>query len=96
MVVLEEDVGIRVFLGDHSGFRGVVKQRFSDFIVHEVRLDGSIVRLTDLSAPEPYSEPVPSTEEALESLESILPGATGEVCERSLLPHLCSCSTMAI
>jgi len=41
----EDSVGIQGFLTTSRGFRGVVKQRYSDFIVQEIRLDGSIVRL---------------------------------------------------
>jgi hypothetical protein len=32
---IEREVGIRVYLSDEPGFAGVVKARFSDFIVHE-------------------------------------------------------------
>jgi tRNA pseudouridine13 synthase len=33
------------------GFTGVVKARYSDFIVHEVSIDGKVARLTDTSLP---------------------------------------------
>jgi hypothetical protein len=33
--VIETKVGIRVYLSDEPGFAGVVKARYSDFIVHE-------------------------------------------------------------
>lgn len=32
---IETKVGIRVYLSDEPGFAGVVKARYSDFIVHE-------------------------------------------------------------
>ena len=32
---IEKGVGIRVYLSDEPGFAGVVKARYSDFIVHE-------------------------------------------------------------
>ena len=32
---IEKKVGIRVYLSDEPGFAGVVKARYSDFIVHE-------------------------------------------------------------
>jgi tRNA pseudouridine13 synthase len=48
----EEDVGIRLFLTDGPGFRGVIKQRFTDFIVRELAKDtGAPVRLTSLEVP---------------------------------------------
>eukprot|EP00186_Timspurckia_oligopyrenoides_P000499 CAMPEP_0182446370 /NCGR_PEP_ID=MMETSP1172-20130603/4155_1 /TAXON_ID=708627 /ORGANISM="Timspurckia oligopyrenoides, Strain CCMP3278" /LENGTH=699 /DNA_ID=CAMNT_0024642287 /DNA_START=2200 /DNA_END=4296 /DNA_ORIENTATION=+ len=39
MVVFEEDVGIISYVNPHEGFIGVVKQRYSDFIVREVSLN---------------------------------------------------------
>lgn len=48
----EEDVGIRLYLTDGPGFRGVIKQRFTDFIVRELAKDtGAPVRLTSLAVP---------------------------------------------
>ncbi|KAK3103872.1 hypothetical protein FSP39_022552 [Pinctada imbricata] len=44
----EEDVGITEYIGHHTGFHGVIKQRYSDFIVHEIAQDGQIVKLTSL------------------------------------------------
>ncbi|XP_067946503.1 pseudouridylate synthase 7 homolog isoform X1 [Watersipora subatra] len=47
----EADVGIICYIT--SGFKpivGVVKQRFSDFIVNEVDMNGEVVRLTTMSA----------------------------------------------
>ncbi|CEG43712.1 trna pseudouridine synthase d [Plasmopara halstedii] len=45
----ESVVGIQSFLKtDVSGFHGATKQRFSDFVVHEVALDGRIVTLSDV------------------------------------------------
>jgi diphthamide synthase subunit DPH2 len=32
---IEKNVGIQVYLSDDPGFAGVVKARYSDFIVHE-------------------------------------------------------------
>lgn len=44
----ERVVGIRRFLApDARGFRGATKQRYSDFVVREVALDGEVVRLRD-------------------------------------------------
>ncbi|XP_028105796.1 multisubstrate pseudouridine synthase 7-like [Camellia sinensis] len=46
----EAHVGISCYISQLPGFRGVLKQRYSDFIVNEVDLDGNVVHLTDLQA----------------------------------------------
>lgn len=48
----EDDVGITEFLSNHDGFDGIIKYRYSDFLVNEISSDGSIVHLTDLSCPD--------------------------------------------
>ena len=45
----EEQVGIQGYITTQPGFRGTLKYRYSDFIVHEVDLNKRIVRLTDTS-----------------------------------------------
>ncbi|KAM3411621.1 hypothetical protein ACQJBY_003350 [Aegilops geniculata] len=50
--VTEAEVGISCFTSALPGFRGVLKHRYSDFIVHEVARDGSVVRLTSLDLPD--------------------------------------------
>ncbi|PON73871.1 Pseudouridine synthase [Parasponia andersonii] len=47
----ESDVGIFCYISHLPGFRGVLKQRYSDFIVKEVDTDGNVVHLTSLDAP---------------------------------------------
>ncbi|KAK9074958.1 hypothetical protein SSX86_003277 [Deinandra increscens subsp. villosa] len=47
----ESDVGISCYISPLSGFRGILKQRYSDFVVNEVDLDGNVVHLTSLEAP---------------------------------------------
>ncbi|XP_031248960.1 multisubstrate pseudouridine synthase 7-like isoform X1 [Pistacia vera] len=47
----ESDVGIFCFISNLPGFRGILKQRYSDFIVNEVGTDGNVVHLTCLDAP---------------------------------------------
>lgn len=44
----EEDVGITCYISDLPGCHGVIKQRYSDFIVNEVDEDGKVVKLTKL------------------------------------------------
>ncbi|KAF8388099.1 hypothetical protein HHK36_026765 [Tetracentron sinense] len=57
MKTLEEaDVGIFCYISQLPGFRGVLKQRYADFIVNEVDSDGNVVHLTSLDAPPESSE----------------------------------------
>ncbi|QRG37280.1 hypothetical protein FDK38_001652 [Candidozyma auris] len=50
-VVSEADVGVTQYINESyktgGGFYGTIKQRYSDFQVNEVSLDGTVVRLTD-------------------------------------------------
>ncbi|KAL6657539.1 hypothetical protein ACP70R_005319 [Stipagrostis hirtigluma subsp. patula] len=48
----EPDVGISRFASSVPGFRGALKQRYSDFVVHEVARDGALVRLTSVDLPD--------------------------------------------
>ncbi|OAY78955.1 Multisubstrate pseudouridine synthase 7 [Ananas comosus] len=47
----ESHVGISCYVSSLPGFRGVLKQRYADFIVNEVDGDGKIVRLTTVDLP---------------------------------------------
>ncbi|XP_064399578.1 pseudouridylate synthase 7 homolog [Halichondria panicea] len=47
----EEDVGISQYISPHPGIFAILKQRYSDFIVHELALDGSMVQLTSFDLP---------------------------------------------
>nr|CAB3503214.1 unnamed protein product [Digitaria exilis] len=47
----EAEAGISCFASSLPGFRGVLKHRYSDFIVHEVARDGTIVQLTSFDLP---------------------------------------------
>ncbi|XP_027350046.1 multisubstrate pseudouridine synthase 7 isoform X2 [Abrus precatorius] len=51
MTVEEDDVGISSYISNLPGFRGILKQRYSDFIVNEVDRDGTVVQLSSLDAP---------------------------------------------
>ncbi|XP_071141227.1 pseudouridylate synthase 7 homolog [Mytilus edulis] len=44
--VKETDVGILCYINDLPGCHGVIKQRYSDFIVNEVDVNGKVVELT--------------------------------------------------
>ncbi|RWS09437.1 pseudouridylate synthase 7-like protein [Dinothrombium tinctorium] len=54
--VIESDACITLFLGTHKGFSGILKERYSDFVVHEITECGKIVTLDDLSLPREESE----------------------------------------
>jgi len=51
--VEEPVVGICAYMTDTKGFRGILKQRFTDFLVHEVSLEGEVCHLTDPLVPKP-------------------------------------------
>ncbi|XP_030958090.1 multisubstrate pseudouridine synthase 7 isoform X1 [Quercus lobata] len=48
----ESNVGIFCFISNLPGFRGILKQRYSDFIVNEVDKEGNVAHLTSLDAPQ--------------------------------------------
>ncbi|OEL31331.1 Pseudouridylate synthase 7-like protein [Dichanthelium oligosanthes] len=52
----EPDVGIFRFASSVPGFLGALKQRYSDFVVHEVARDGALVRLTSFDLPDDGDE----------------------------------------
>ncbi|KAK9476837.1 pseudouridine synthase [Lipomyces japonicus] len=56
--VQEKDVGIKKFCGSHDGFSGLLKQRFSDFMVHEITPAGKVVQVehVPVQAPEKKRE----------------------------------------
>eukprot|EP01094_Clydonella_sp_ATCC50884_P017215 TRINITY_DN2956_c1_g3_i1.p1 TRINITY_DN2956_c1_g3~~TRINITY_DN2956_c1_g3_i1.p1 ORF type:complete len:773 (+),score=243.69 TRINITY_DN2956_c1_g3_i1:249-2321(+) len=73
--VLEREarVGISKFLGSAAGFDGVMKLRYSDFLVNEINEQGEVVRLDDLTSAPPEAkgdnepEEVPDDEGAVRS-----------------------------
>uniref|UniRef100_A0A8C7I2U7 Pseudouridylate synthase 7 homolog n=1 Tax=Oncorhynchus kisutch TaxID=8019 RepID=A0A8C7I2U7_ONCKI len=72
----ELDVGILKFVSEHQGFSGILKERYSDFVVHEINKEGKTVRLDDLSVPEeeaPVEQPESQvfTEEQKQQLEQL-------------------------
>eukprot|EP00986_Skeletonema_menzelii_P003370 scaffold1028_cov157-Skeletonema_menzelii.AAC.13 len=50
---LERKVGIAEYASPHEGFAAVVKARYSDFIVHEVDLNGNVARLDKIETSAP-------------------------------------------
>ncbi|XP_064605575.1 pseudouridylate synthase 7 homolog [Liolophura sinensis] len=57
----ERDVGITEYISHHKGFSGILKQRYSDFIVNEIALDGHVVKLLDFSIPKAESQETDSS-----------------------------------
>ncbi|XP_029470895.1 pseudouridylate synthase 7 homolog [Rhinatrema bivittatum] len=53
----EFDVGIIKFVSPHKGFSGILKERYSDFVVHEIGKDGSVSYLNNLSVPVDNEDP---------------------------------------
>ena len=47
----EEKLGISAYMSLGDGFSAVVKARYSDFLVHEVDMDGKVARLTNRDIP---------------------------------------------
>lgn len=59
--LLEQDLGIIEFVnGSLPGFSGILKHRFSDFVVHEIDKTGETIRLTDLKLPPPEPSTLPT------------------------------------
>ena len=66
---IERSLGISEYLSTSSvsGFSAVMKARYSDFLVHEIDMDGTVARLTSLEVPKSESPssttitPPPST-----------------------------------
>jgi tRNA pseudouridine13 synthase len=59
----EKSLGISVYMSQSQPFSAVVKARYSDFVVHEVGLDGTIARLTSRKIPEEMKDPKPEEDE---------------------------------
>ncbi|XP_073366853.1 uncharacterized protein [Aegilops tauschii subsp. strangulata] len=79
----EPDVGISRFASSLPGFRGALKQRYSDFVVHEVARDGTLVRLTSFDLPDERADTDDEAEadlpRALESFRLLCGDADCEV-----------------
>uniref|UniRef100_A0A8B9PCZ4 Pseudouridylate synthase 7 homolog n=1 Tax=Apteryx owenii TaxID=8824 RepID=A0A8B9PCZ4_APTOW len=57
----ESDVGITKFVSCHKGFSGILKERYSDFVVHEIAKDGRVSHLNDFSVPVDDEDPSEET-----------------------------------
>lgn len=50
----ESDVGISQYCSQNKGFSGILKQRYSDFLVNEINLDRRTVHLTNTELPKEF------------------------------------------
>ncbi|CAN7988732.1 unnamed protein product, partial [Ixodes hexagonus] len=81
----EVNVGITEYIGNHKGFSGQLKQRYSDFLVNEVSLSGKVVRLTTLDPPpEDAAEDTSWAEQVLppDTMEQLAELVSGERTEK--------------
>ncbi|KAL4818702.1 pseudouridine synthase [Aspergillus spinulosporus] len=66
----EIEVGITEFVSaDNEGFAGILKKRYTDFLVNEILPSGKVLHLTDTTAPntnEDEANPVPAEEKPAE------------------------------
>ncbi|KAL8602843.1 hypothetical protein ACOMHN_056337 [Nucella lapillus] len=79
----EDEVGITEYISEHPGVSGVIKQRYSDFIVNEVDIKGEVVHLTNTDVPVTVEEQEPSgpvdnviPEQFLAELKQVAAGAS--------------------
>ncbi|KAL0112675.1 hypothetical protein PUN28_012147 [Cardiocondyla obscurior] len=70
----EYDLGITEYIGKHSGFSAIIKERYTDFHVNEIGPDGEIAKLTNQDIP-----PYVSDELYIEDLMKMVPSS---VCEQ--------------
>ena len=64
----ESELGITEYVHQGEGFSAIVKQRYSDFQVHEIDMLGNVVHLTDQTLPVKLVEDYSLTEEQINSL----------------------------
>ncbi|XP_076590186.1 pseudouridylate synthase 7 homolog isoform X1 [Chaetodon auriga] len=81
----ELDVGILKYVSDHEGFSGILKERYSDFVVHEINKQGKIVHLDDLSIPAEAADDVPAAPQPPEESYVLTEEQTKQLGELQLL-----------
>ncbi|EFA78648.1 tRNA pseudouridine synthase D [Heterostelium album PN500] len=55
----EKSVGIECFLGTSAPWTGILKQRYDDFIVNEIDINGNVITLNSITDTEPTEEKEP-------------------------------------
>ncbi|KZT20419.1 pseudouridine synthase, partial [Neolentinus lepideus HHB14362 ss-1] len=99
--IMENDVGISEYIAsDLPQIHGIIKQRFTDFLVFEVDLDGNEIHLKDIGPPdtptnnqnsdaptETPTEPAPITPDTLmEDVQSTVPTASEDSASKDSEP----------
>lgn len=64
----EHFIGITQYVSKTKGFSGILKQRYSDFHVNEIDMDGNIVHLTNQDIPQDDIQTAEVTEEEMSVL----------------------------
>ena len=73
----EMSVGIECYANSASGFQAILKERYTDFIVNEIGLDGEVVHLTSLDAA--VDEEIDSKEQEKRQKTTVQPSVTQDV-----------------
>ena len=73
----EVSVGIECYANSASGFQAILKERYTDFIVNEIGLDGQVVHLTSLDAA--VDEEIDSKEQEKRQKTTVQPSVTQDV-----------------
>ncbi|OSX60298.1 hypothetical protein POSPLADRAFT_1075036 [Postia placenta MAD-698-R-SB12] len=74
--IMETDVGISEYIGhDVPKIEGIIKQRFTDFLVYEVDLDGNVIHVKSLTKPESSPKKKEDTKENHPAAEEGAPSA---------------------
>jgi len=63
----ESDIGITEYIGKHLGFSAIIKERYNDFHVNEIDLDGQVAKLTHQDVPRD-----PCDDESIEDLKALV------------------------
>jgi tRNA pseudouridine13 synthase len=68
----EASIGIQEYVSNHRGFHGIIKKRYSDFIVNEITEKDEIVKLTTIKLPPMPEKEKEDTEESRSLLIELL------------------------
>lgn len=68
----ETVIGITEYVSNHRGFHGIIKKRYSDFIVNEVTEEDEVVRLTSIKLPVMPKDEEDTADESRSILEDLL------------------------
>ncbi|KYM77823.1 Pseudouridylate synthase 7 like protein [Atta colombica] len=63
----ESDIGITEYIGKHLGFSAIIKERYNDFHVNEIDLDGQVAKLIHQDIPRN-----PCDDESIEDLKILV------------------------